>query len=155
MSKSNADVVFEAIQDLHAQEQIVTRKTLAKVCNFKLSVIDDRLSHLIDHGKINRVERGVFVPAPVHKPARIITRTLLPDGGSVLEIGDDVINLTPREARLVGEAMAGAGQQYAAIETGHFLAALTSEIGTQLKQMRAELKGVQGVIAKPTGALTE
>ncbi len=34
--KSNAETILEAIQDLHNQEQIVTRETLAQLTDLKL-----------------------------------------------------------------------------------------------------------------------
>ena len=46
--KSNAETILEAIEDLHNQEQIVTRETLSQLTGFKLSIVDDRLSHLVD-----------------------------------------------------------------------------------------------------------
>ena len=139
--KTNSDIVLEAIQDLHAQEQIVTRETLADTTGLKLTVIDDRVSHLIDCGQVHRVQRGVFVPAPEHKPARIITKTILPGGTVSIEIGDDhVITLTPRENRMLAELMAGAAQQYAGIEAGHQASHMAGELNLQLKQLRQELK---------------
>lgn len=148
MKRSNTDIVLEAIQDLHTQEQIVTRETLAEVTGLKLTVIDDRVSHLIDCGQVHRVQRGVFVPAPEHKPARIITKSVLPGGTVVVEIGDDhVLVLTPRENRALGELMAGAAQQYAGIEMGHQAAHLAGELSLQLKQIRQELKSVRGELA--------
>ena len=70
--KSNAETILEAIEDLHNQEQIVTRETLSQLTGFKLSIVDDRLSHLVDSGQIIRVQRGVFIPAPKHRPARLM-----------------------------------------------------------------------------------
>lgn len=148
MKRSNTDIVLEAIQDLHAQEQIVTRETLAEVTDLKLTVIDDRVSHLIDCGQVHRVQRGVFVPAPEHKPARIITKSVLPGGTVVVEIGDDhVLVLTPRENRALGELMAGAAQQYAGIEMGHQAANMANELQQQIRQLRQELKAVRGELA--------
>lgn len=138
--KSSTEIVLEAVQDLHAQEQIVTRETLSEITALKLSVIDDRLSYLVDNGLINRVQRGVFVPAPKHWPARLMTKTILPDGIVSIEIGDDhVIQLTPRENRMLGELMAGAGQQFAAIELGHQTANEMAELYLQLKHLKREL----------------
>ena len=65
--KSNAETILEAIEDLHNQEQIVTRETLSQLTGFKLSIVDDRLSHLVDSGQIIRVQRGVFIPTPKHR----------------------------------------------------------------------------------------
>ncbi|AMO36425.1 hypothetical protein [Thauera humireducens] len=140
--KSTAEIVLEAVQDIHAREQIVTRETLAELTGLKLTTIDDRLGYLLDNGKIRRVQRGVFVPMEQHKPARLITRTLLPDGTTVLEIGDTVMQLTPRESRVLGELMAGSGQQYAAIQIGHeaeFMAATLSAKVRRLERLVQEL----------------
>lgn len=144
MKRSNTDVVFEAVQDLHAQEQIVTRETLAQLTNLKLTIIDDRLGYLVDSGQIIRVQRGVFVPATMHKPARIITKTVLPDGTVKIELGDDyVLTLTPREARIIGNLMMADSMQYASIELGHHAALMTSDFAGQLRDLQRRLFEMQ------------
>ena len=137
--RSNAEVVLGAIEDLHAREQIVTRETLAELTGLKLTTIDDRLGHLVDTGKIRRVQRGVFVPLEQHRPARPISRTLCPDGTTVLEVGDTVMILSPRESRMIGELMAGSSQQYAAIEIGHEAARLNAVLQAQNSEVRREV----------------
>ena len=57
-TKSNAEIVLSAVQDLFAREQIVTREILSELTGLKLTTIDDRLGHLVDTGKIRRVQRG-------------------------------------------------------------------------------------------------
>ena len=141
--RSTAETIFEAIQDLHASEQLVTRETLAEVTGLKLTTIDDRLGYLLDNGKIRRVQRGVFVPMEQHKPARSISRTLCPDGTTVLEIGDAVMILTPRESRMLGEVMTGAAQQFVAIEIGHEGARLNAMLSAQVSEVRRELRQLQ------------
>ena len=148
-TKSNAEIVFEAIQDLHVHEQIVTREILAELTGLKLTTIDDRLAHLVDNGRIRRVQRGVFVPMEQHRPARPISRTLCPDGTTVLEVGDTVMILSPREARMVGELMAGSSQQYATVELGHEAARLNAHLSAQVSDVRRqvarmELKAADG-----------
>ena len=138
-TKSSAEIVFEAIQDLHAHEQIVTREILAELTGLKLTTIDDRLAHLVDNGRIRRVQRGVFVPMEQHRPARPISRTLCPDGTTVLEVGDTVMILSPRESRMLGEVMAGSSQQYAAIEIGHEAARLNAVLSAQISEVRREV----------------
>ncbi|MBP7467368.1 MAG: hypothetical protein KA800_03465 [Thauera sp.] len=141
--RSTAETILEAIQDLHAREQLVTRETLAEVTGLKLTTIDDRLGYLLDNGKIRRVQRGVFVPMEQHKPARPISRTLCPDGTTVLEIGDAVMILTPRESRMLGEVMTGAAQQFVAIEIGHEGARLNAVLSAQVSDVRRELRQLQ------------
>lgn len=142
--KSSTETVLEAVQDLHDQEQVVTRETLADITGLKLTIIDDRLSYLVDSGKIHRIQRGVFVPAPQHPPARLISKTMLPDGSVSIEIGDDyVVLLTPRENRRLGELMAGAGQQFAAIELGHQTSNEMAELYLQIKALKRDLAAVK------------
>ena len=136
---SNAEIVLSAVQDLFAREQIVTREILAELTGLKLTTIDDRLGHLVDTGKIRRVQRGVFVPLEQHRPARPISRTLCPDGTTVLEVGDTVMILSPRESRMIGELMAGSSQQYAAIEIGHEAARLNAVLAAQISEVRREV----------------
>lgn len=152
--KSSADILLEVIQDMHAQEQIVTRETLAAnagLTEMTKTQIDDRLAYLENNGRIVRVQRGVYVPAEQHKPARHVSRSLLPDGTSVLEIGDQVLILSPREARMVGEAMAGAAQQFVAIEMGHQAAHANKELAMQIKEMRRHMAHLCALV-EPAGA---
>ena len=54
-------------------EQIVTRETLSQLTELKLSVIDDRLSYLVDSSQIIRVQRAVFIPTSKHRVSRIMS----------------------------------------------------------------------------------
>lgn len=142
--RSNSEIILEAIQDLHAQEQIVTRETLADVTGLKMTVIDDRVAILVDDGLVHRVQRGVFVPAPQHKPARLITKTMLPGGGAVLEIGDDhAITLTPREARMVANAMLGDAKAFSEIELGHNAAIVVSELKLKIRNLEHAVRALR------------
>ena len=40
MNKSNADLILEAMYDMHALEQVCTRETLARETGLKLSIIE-------------------------------------------------------------------------------------------------------------------
>ena len=138
--KSNTETILEAIEDLHNQEQIVTRETLSQLTDLKLSIVDDRLSYLVDSGQIIRVQRGVFIPAPKHRVARLMSKMVLPDGTIKIEIGDDqILTLTPREARNLGNLMVAEAMQYANIEMGHHMAILQSEISGQVRKLTRQV----------------
>ena len=144
--KSNAETILEAIEDLHNQEQIVTRETLAQLTDLKLSIVDDRLSYLVDSGQIIRVQRGVFIPSPKHRVARLMSKMVLPDGTVKIEIGDDeVLTLTPREARNLGNLMVAEAMQYANIEMGHHMAILQSEVTGQVRKLNRQVSDLLGV----------
>ena len=151
--KSTTALVLEAVQDLHAQEQIVTRETLAELSGLKLSVIDDRLGTLADDGAILRVQRGVYVPAPQHPPARPMSKTVMPDGIVKIEIGDEVLTLTPREDRALANLMAGAAAQAAAIETGRNTAILAAELSEEVKRLRRQVTALETRIDPNQGLL--
>lgn len=132
---SSTQIVLDALRDLHQQEQIVTRETLHELTGLKLSIIDDRLKALIEEMLIVRVGRGVFVPAQQHPPARPMSKTLLPDGTVNLEIGDQVLILTPAEDRMLAKIQAGVMMQAATIEVGHQTALLNGEIQGRLNRV--------------------
>lgn len=151
--KSTLLVVLEAVQDLHAQEQVVTRETLAELTGLKLTTIDDRLGVLVDEGDIVRVQRGVFVPAVRHAPARPMSKTVMPDGTVKIEIGDEVLTLTPREDRALANLMAGAAAQAAAVETGRNTALLAAEMAEEIKRLRRRVAALEAPATANQGQL--
>src|SRR5690554_384921 len=140
MIKTNKQLVLEAVEDLHRLEQIVTRETLANHTGLKLSVIDDRLKALVADERIMRVQRGVFVPVAQHPPARQISHTELPDGTVVLDIGDEVLHLTPREAWTLGAMLGGRALQAAQVDIGHAAAYANAELTARMRQMERQME---------------
>lgn len=140
--KTNKALVLEAVEDLHRLEQIVTRETLSDYTGLKLSIIDDRLKALVIDGAIVRVQRGVFVPVAQHPPARPISHTELPDGTVVLDIGDDVLHLTPREARTLGAMLGGRAIQASQVDIGHQSAFLSSEIASRVRGLERTIEAL-------------
>lgn len=146
MQITNKQRVLDAVIDLHNQEQIVTRETLSAVLELKQTIIDDNLSSLVNDDLIHRVQRGVYVPTVEHKPARIISKIVLPDGTTVIDIGDTIVlTLTPKEARIIGSLMMCEAMQYSNIEIGHHAALTTAKMDLELKQMRKQLRELSAV----------
>lgn len=146
MQITNKQRVLDAVIDLHNQEQIVTRETLSAVLELKQTIIDDNLSSLVNDDLIHRVQRGVYVPTVEHKPARIISKIVLPDGTTVIDIGDTIVlTLTPKEARIIGSLMMCEAMQYSNIEIGHHAALTTAKMDLELKQMRKQLRKLSAV----------
>ena len=58
----------------------------------------------------------------------------------MLEIGDTVMILSPKESRMLGEMLAGSGHQFAAIEIGHEAARLNTVLAAQVSAVRRELR---------------
>lgn len=109
--------VYEAVQELRSLEQIATRVTVAELTGLNQAIVDDRLRALVDDGRLSRLIRGVYEVVDSHPPARAISKTLMPDGLVKLEIGDEVLTLTPREDRMLASILAGSATQAIQIET--------------------------------------
>lgn len=146
LKQSSTQIVLDAVRDLHAQEQVVTRETLATLTGLKLGIVDDRIKALIEDGQVARVNRGVFVPTDTHPPARVISKTVLPDGTVKIDIGDQVLTLTPRENRLLAELMAGAGQQFAAIELGNQASLLAAQLSAKVRKLERDLAALRAKV---------
>jgi len=135
INKTTKQQILDAIHDLHNAEQMVTREALMEVTGLKLTIIDDRVGVLVDDGLVIRLGRGVFVPAARHPPARPISKTLMPDGTVKIEIGDTVLDLTPREDRLLASIQAGAAIQYLAIDTEQHLTQLGGDLRAKVRRL--------------------
>lgn len=144
IQRTTKQQILDAVQDLHNAEQMVTREALQEVTNLKLTIIDDRLATLVDEGALIRKSRGVFVPAVQHPPARPISKTMMPDGMVKLEIGDTVLELTPREDRMLASMLAGTAVQFAAIETGHEMSTLVAAMRRRIGHLEATVRKYEG-----------
>lgn len=120
-SPSNKQLVLETIHELYDQGLPVTRESIARATGLRMVSIDESLKSLKAQELIWAPERGVFRPVEMHPPARPISKTILPNGLVKLEIGDEVLTLTPKENRMLAELQAGAAAQLAAIEGSNAL----------------------------------
>jgi len=82
----------------------------------------------------------VFVPAVRHPPARAISKTVMPDGMVKIEIGEIVLDLTPREDRHLAALMAGSAAQLAAVVSGAESTAQIVALRMRVRRMEAELR---------------
>lgn len=140
VQRTTKQQILDAIHDLHNAEQMVTREALQELTGLKLTIIDDRTAILVDEGLVLRKGRGVFLPAVQHKPARPISKTAMPDGTVKIEIGDVVLELTPREDRLLASIQTGVALQIASIEMGQEVSATMSAMRTRMSRMEAQLR---------------
>lgn len=138
-AKTTGQTIRDAITDLHNQEQIVTREVLADITGLRMTVIDDHVGRMVDDSRLRRVRAGVFVPVAQLPPARAVSATMLPDGFTKLEIGDDVLTLQPKEARMLGALMAGQFVQFSNIQSGHEAGVIALELAGRIKKLEREL----------------
>ena len=118
--------VLEAVRDLHDQGLTITRASLIRATGLKTVTVDECLKDLKRKELIWSPERGVFRPTESHPPARPMSKTILPNGLVKIEIGDEVLTLTPKENRMLAELQGGAAAQLAAIEGANSVAEIAS-----------------------------
>lgn len=137
--------ILEAVIDLHAQEQIVTRDKIGEILpHLSLQKISDRLSYLIETNQISRAERGVYVPVITHAPSRPICKYILPDGTVKIELGDQIITMTPKESRYLGNLMVAEAMQFSNIELGHTVSVMQNQVVDQMRRFERKLEKIVG-----------
>ena len=137
------EIVYDAVLELYNQQQTVTRETLAEHMTLALGIIDDRLKVLKNEGLIASVQRGVYVPVKTHPASRPVSVTELPDGEVQAEIGDELVKMTPREARTLASLLMGKAAQVSQIEAGQQAAIVVAEMSSRMRAMERRLKAMQ------------
>ena len=132
--------IFDAVRELRTLDQIATRETVAELTSLKLSVVDDRLRALVDAGRLKRLLRGVYEVVEVYPEPREISCTALANGWVKLELGDDLLSLTPHEARKVARALQGFAEDARVIENGRQHLFLATELAAQVKTLQTQIK---------------
>lgn len=135
--------VFEAVRELRALEQIATRETVAELTGLKLSVVDDRLRTLVDDDKLKRLLRGIYELVESFPEPRLISKTVLPNGAVVYDIGDDVLTLSPQEARTLAELSMGAAATAVMIQSNNQHLMLATELAAKVEKLQREVKAMK------------
>lgn len=102
-------LILNAIHDLVESQRTITRVAVASMSGLPYPTVDDHLDKLLEEGVVSRVLAGVFDYEPQRQPDRAVSVTLLPDAGRKvkIEVGDVCLDMTVREARMLGELTAG------------------------------------------------
>lgn len=131
--------ILEAVIDLHSKEIPAGCAIIAKTLGIKQSVVNDALKTLADDEVIYRVANGVYAPVAQHPPARQIWKAVLPDGTVKLDIGDDVLTLTPKEARILGGLFLAEATEYGSLALASRFAEMNNFVHNRLKCLEKEI----------------
>jgi len=142
IQRTTKQQILDAVQDMHNAEQMVTREALRELTGLALTTIDDRLATLVDDGLLVRKSRGVFVPAVQHPPARPISKTMMPDGTVKIEIGDTVLELTPREDRMLAGVQAGAALQFIGVGTEQDVVQVVANLRLKVRELEGSVRSM-------------
>ena len=132
---TSTERVYEGIVELHNLQQQATRYTVQELTGLPLGKVDDRIKTLVEREQIKRILKGVYIPVEVHPPARAISKMILPGSMVKIEIGDEVLTLTPSEDRALAQLMAGAATHAAQIETGRAVLEMAATMLSKVEVM--------------------
>ncbi|MEG2469115.1 MAG: hypothetical protein RSB86_17215 [Comamonas sp.] len=164
--KSNRERVWTTIMELHSQGQIVTRQRVQELSKLSFHIVDGHITNLIERdGTLRRVMNGVFEPVAAFVETRAITVTDHPDGTTKLEIGDEVIQLTPNEVRMLAKRLQGDAQTASNLQMQQDIGYLSHEVQQQINkqnqeqralidQLRAEVRRLTRPVASPQKELS-
>lgn len=137
---SSTQLVLDAVQELNRLEQVATRENVARQTGLSLTIVDDRLKVLTDDMKIQRLLRGVYVPLQTYPAARAVSITEIPDGWVNVEVGETVLVLTPREARMLGRGLAGHVDDFRVGEAVRQSMFLASDVTSSVQSLERQLQ---------------
>lgn len=147
--QSSTDIILEAVKELHSLDQVATRDTVAELTGLKLGIVDDRLRTLANDGRLRRLVRGVYEPVARHPPTRTISKTILDDGTVKYDIGDEVLTLTPQEARRLAELSVGAAQTAVMIQSSKEHLFLATELSAKVERLQRVIKSMRAEMSAP------
>ncbi|MFG5777968.1 hypothetical protein ACFIQF_12915 [Comamonas sp. J-3] len=136
---TSTERVYDAIVELYNLGQRSTRHTVQELTGLPLTKVDDRIKALAERERIKRFLKGEYVPVEVHPPARAISKTILAGGLVKVEIGDEVLTLTPTEDRMLATLMAGAATQAGQIETNRAVSEMASTMLAKVEALEKRL----------------
>ncbi len=95
-------IVLQAIKRLTDEHGSATYQQIIDEAGISPHIVKERCDQLVNvTHEVERITRGVYRAIKAFAPPRPISKTVLADGEVVLEIGDDVVHLTPQEERLL------------------------------------------------------
>lgn len=151
--KTTGQIIWDTIQDLHQQGQVATRELLVELAGFKMTIIDDHVTRMIESGRLRRLRAGVYAPVEAMPEPRAISQTRMADGTSLIEIGDTVLHLWPRERRELATMLVGDAVQYSNIQAGVEAGTLATELATELLATKREMAARQQDLEREIAAL--
>ena len=95
-------IVLACIKQLTDEHGSATYQQIIDAAGISPHIVKERCDQLVNvTHEVERISRGVYRAIKAFAPPRPISKTVLADGEVVLEIGDDVVHLTPQEERLL------------------------------------------------------
>ena len=145
---SSTDTVLRAVQELSNLGQIATRETVQELTGLKQTIVDDRLRELADMRQLRRVTRGVYELVVRHPAPRAMSYTELDDGCVKLEIGDELLTLTPEETRKLARGLGGFLSEAHMIDTARAHLRMATDVAAEMIELRKRVDQIGAALGQ-------
>ena len=151
---ANGHLIWQTILELRNTERRINRTALAALTGLKPGIVDDHVERWIEKDQLRRAGAGELEVVEHFPATRPISKTTLPNGLVKLEIGSDLLELTPTEARTLARDLAGHAQELAQVDAANKAMIVAHEQARELKLVRKEVKRLQELLQEQgsTGA---
>lgn len=104
--KRNREIVLQCIVDICGHNGYASRAKIVELTGLKMTSVDEQIDRLKTDGLIRPLYNGVFEPIDqtIDRP---VSTTAIPFGRTKIEVGDEIMELTPREAFALAKQLAG------------------------------------------------
>ena len=143
---ANSHKVWDAAVELRNTERRINRRALADITDLTPGIVDDHVERFIERGQMRRAGKGDLEIIECFPLSRAITKTTLPNGLVKLEIGNEVLDLTPTEARLLARDMAGHMHELAETDAANKGVVLAYEVARELKEARKRIAALERLV---------
>ncbi len=143
---ANGHLIWDTILELRNSERRINRRALADITGLKPGIVDDHVERWIEKDQLRRAGSGELEVIEHFPATRPISKTTLPNGVVKLEIGSDLVELTPAEARTLARDLAGHAQELAQVDAANRSMIFAHELARELKDARREIKALREIM---------
>ncbi|THJ36185.1 hypothetical protein E8K88_02665 [Lampropedia aestuarii] len=145
--------VLDACIALSNAEQNITADNVVDLTGLKRDKVQYMLKDLKTRGDLHSSTRGVYTLVESHPEARAISLTIACNGMTKVEIGDEILEVTPAEARQIAMLFAGRATEAAVIESSRAHMLLATELSAQVEKLKKDVAALRQVQDKRQMAL--
>lgn len=140
---ANGHLIWQTIVDLHNRELRISRRAIAEITGIKPGIVDDHVERWVEKDQLRKIGNGELQLVQQFPATRPIFKSSLPNGLVKVEVGSDLLELTPAEARILARDLAGHAAELTDIEASHKLAARLHELSRELRTAYREIAALR------------
>ena len=139
----NGHLIWDTILELRNSERRINRRALADITGLKPGIVDDHVERWIEKDQLRRAGNGELEVIEQFPASRPVSVTGLRSGLVKLEVGSDLLELTPTEARDIARWFHGFVHELAQTDAANRAMVLCHELSRELKEARREIKALR------------